>query len=619
MAEKHNVNKVDKSYDEKFKIKDLALLKGFLKYFKPYQLKFVFFLFLSGISILAIFLEPAITGKFINDLNSYLTHEIDNLNFIYVATIHTAVMIIVFLVTMYFSNLGFEKIGQHIIYDIRADVFKKIEFLSIGQINSMPIGKFVTRCTNDTQSLSRFFTDIMVQFISNIIEILVLIVYVLVTNWQLGLIIIAFIPIMFLDSFFIRSKSRPHFRQIRNSYSKMNGFLAESLSGMKTIQIFNQQEKKHEQFNEINNKIIKHRSIVEILFAIYHPSIYFINMLCQLLVFLVGIFMISKSTPDHVLLQVGTLFSMYMYCGRLSGPTTNIAGLFNRIVNYLSSAEKVWSVLCMPTVLTDSPDAKTIDKFKGEIEFRNVSFAYIPDEWVLKNVSFKINANETAAFVGATGAGKSTIIQLIVRNYDVQEGEILIDGVNVKDIKLESLRRGVGQMLQDVFLFSGTIKDNIKLWDESITDEEIIQSCKYVGANSFIEKLPKQYDEEVRERGNNFSAGQKQLISFARVVAYKPDIVVLDEATANIDTETEVLIQDSLNKMRNIGTMIIVAHRLSTIKNVDKIYVLDHGKIVEQGNHLSLIKQKGLYYKLYELQNMQKQIYSDVLETKEAL
>ena len=364
--------------------------------------------------------------------------------------------------------------------------------------------------------------------------------------------------------------------------------------------------------DNINDKLKNNWIKVMKLWAIYYPSIYVINMICVICVFAVGVPMIINSYAEHQYLDAGTLFSMYLYTQQLSGPVTNLANLFNRITNILSSTEKVYSVLSLETFIEDSPNAKKIEKFKGEIEFRNVYFAYIPNQWVLKNVSFKIKPGETCAFVGATGAGKSTIISLIVRNYDIQKGEILIDGINVKDIQIESLRKGIGQMLQDVFLFSGNIEDNIKLDNNSISHEEVVKACQYVGADTFIEKLPNKYNETVRERGNNFSAGQRQLISFARVMVYKPQIVVLDEATANIDTETEVLIQDSLNKMRNIGTMIIVAHRLSTIKNVDTIYVLDHGEIIEQGNHSTLIDKHGLYYRLYKLQNMKKEVLNDV-------
>ncbi len=603
---------IDKKYDEKFSMKDLALIKNFIKYLKPYLGSFIFFILMQIAATFVMMAEPLIWGDFLNNLNKSIAENLTDIRFIIVTSILYLLMYMVYLILYYFCSVGFQRIGQNIVYDIRIDIFNKIEHLSIAQLNSLPIGKYVTRVTNDTQNLSMFFTDILVSLFRNVFQIISVIIYCFITSWQIALVIVAFIPVIFVISYITRIKAKRNFRQVRNSISELNAFMSESLSGMKTIQIFNQELRKGREFDNINNKLKNNWIRVMKLWAIYYPSIYVINMICVICVFAVGVPMIINSYAEHQYLDAGTLFSMYLYTQQLSGPVTNLANLFNRITNILSSTEKVYSVLSLETFIEDSPNAKKIEKFKGEIEFKNVYFAYIPNQWVLKNVSFKIKPGETCAFVGATGAGKSTIISLIVRNYDIQKGEILIDGINIKDIQIESLRKGIGQMLQDVFLFSGNIEDNIKLDNNSISHEEVVKACQYVGADTFIEKLPNKYNEIVRERGNNFSAGQRQLISFARVMVYKPQIVVLDEATANIDTETEVLIQDSLNKMRNIGTMIIVAHRLSTIKNVDTIYVLDHGEIIEQGNHSSLIDKHGLYYRLYKLQNMQKEVLNDV-------
>lgn len=298
----------------------------------------------------------------------------------------------------------------------------------------------------------------------------------------------------------------------------------------------------------------------------------------------------------------GIIVSFYSYINKFFNPIQNLAEQFNRLQAAFASAEKIFTILDIKPEVVDEPDAIEVDHIEGNIEFRNVSFAYIPGEWVLKNVSFKVNAGDTVAFVGATGSGKTTILSLICRNYDIQEGQILIDGIDIKKIKISCLRRHFGQMLQDVFLFSGTIRSNIILGLENVDDAEIMKSCEYVNADKFINKLEGGLDEVVRERGNNFSAGQRQLLSFARTIIHKPSVMILDEATANIDTETEVLIQDSLEKMMNIGTMLMVAHRLSTIQHADNIIVLSHGEIIEQGNHAELLKQKGKYYQLYNLQ-----------------
>jgi len=298
----------------------------------------------------------------------------------------------------------------------------------------------------------------------------------------------------------------------------------------------------------------------------------------------------------------GTIVTFYLYISKFYDPIQNLAEQFNRLQGAFASAEKIFSIMDMEPQVVDEPDAIELDHIEGNIEFKNVWFSYIPDEWVLKDVSFKVKAGDTVAFVGSTGSGKTTILSLICRNYDIQKGQILIDGMDIKKIKIASLRKHFGQMLQDVFLFSGTIRSNILLRMEGVSDEEVMKACRYVNADHFIDRLKNGLDEEVRERGNNFSAGQRQLLSFARTVLHKPSVMILDEATANIDTETELLIQDSLNKMRNIGTMLIVAHRLSTIQHADNIIVMSKGKIVEQGNHSQLLEQKGRYYRLYQLQ-----------------
>ena len=298
----------------------------------------------------------------------------------------------------------------------------------------------------------------------------------------------------------------------------------------------------------------------------------------------------------------GLVVTFYSYINKFFNPIQNLAEQFNWLQSAFASAEKIVTIFDMVPEVTDAEDAIELESVEGNIEFRDVWFAYKPDEWVLKGVSFKVNAGETVAFVGATGSGKSTILGLICRNYDIQKGQILIDGIDIKKIKISCLRKHFGQMLQDVFLFSGTVRSNITLGLEDISDDELNEACRYVNADKFIDKLDGKLDEPIRERGNNLSAGQRQLLSFARTIVHKPSVMILDEATANIDTETEILIQDSLERMMNIGTMLIVAHRLSTIQHADNIIMLDHGQIIEQGTHNDLLLQKGRYYDLYTLQ-----------------
>ena len=345
------------------------------------------------------------------------------------------------------------------------------------------------------------------------------------------------------------------------------------------------------------------------VFSIFRPTVYMLYVLNLLLLFwLAGTSILDNITFANQVITVEVLVIFYQYIGSFFTPVQNLAEQFNWLQSAFASSEKIFTILDMVPEVVDEEDAIELESVKGEIEFKDVWFAYIENEWILKGVSFKINAKETVALVGSTGSGKTTILSLLVRNYDIQKGQILIDGIDIRRIKISSLRKHFGQMLQDVFIFSGTIRSNIVLREENISDEEIIQACEYVNAMHFINKMENGLDEEVRERGNNFSAGQRQLISFARTIVHKPEVMILDEATANIDTETEVLIQDSLEKMMNIGTMIIVAHRLSTIQHADNIIVLSHGEILEQGNHQELLKQKGHYYKLYQIQYQKDQL-----------
>jgi ATP-binding cassette subfamily B protein len=377
----------------------------------------------------------------------------------------------------------------------------------------------------------------------------------------------------------------------------INAFLSEHLSGMKLIQIFNREEKKYNEFVGKNKKLNKSHYERVLAFSLYRPTIYLLYVVSLVIVLWVGSFQVIDGVITY-----GILFAFTQYINRFFQPIQNLAEQFDTLQSAFTSGERIFDILDEKPVIQDSPDAIELENFKGKIEFKNVWFAYNEGEWVLRDVSFIVKPNDTLALVGATGSGKTTIISLIVRNYDIQKGEILIDDINIKDIKLSSLRKNIGQMLQDVFLFSGTIESNIRLRDEEITDLEILEACKYVNADQFIQKLPQKYDEPVRERGNNFSSGQKQLLSFARTLVHKPSLMILDEATANIDTETEKLIQESLSKMMNIGTTIVVAHRLSTIQHADQIIVMRKGKIIESGNHQELLKNKGHYYQLYQLQ-----------------
>jgi ATP-binding cassette subfamily B protein len=467
----------------------------------------------------------------------------------------------------------------------------------------MPVGKLVTRVTNDTNAISMLFTNILVNLLKNVFVIFGVIGAMLMLNYGLTLMVLCFAPFIALFTVIFRKFSRKAYREVKDGTTDINTFLSENLSGMKIIQIFNREDRKMAEFNAKNNKLksAKHRQIF--VFGIFRPMVYMLyitSVLC--LLYLGGRGYIKNIEFMGQTVSSGVLVSFYMYITKFFNPIQSLAEQFNWLQSAFASAEKIFTVMDIKPEIVDAEDAIELENVKGNIEFRNVWFAYEGEEWVLKDVSFTVKAGETVAFCGSTGSGKTTILSLICRNYDIQKGEILIDGIDIRKIKISSLRKHFGQMLQDVFLFSGTIRSNILLRKDGVSDDEVNEACRYVNADKLIDKLPKGLDEEVMERGANFSAGQRQLISFARTIIHKPEIMILDEATANIDTETEILIQDSLEKLMNIGTLLIVAHRLSTIRNADRIIYLSHGEIIESGSHFELLEKKGRYYELYKLQ-----------------
>ena len=473
------------------------------------------------------------------------------------------------------------------------DVFTHIQNMSQNQFNEMPVGSLVTRVCNYTQSMSDLFTNVIVNVFKNILYVVTVYAVMFFYSWKLSLIMAVPVIIVAISSFIFSKIVNRIFTKERKSISDMNTYLNENLSGMKITQIFNQQRYKDSEFIEKNDNVRKARFQVVLCFGIYRPFITLIYISSVAVNFYFGwIFAMSA----------GDIVAYYQLISRFFNPIQNLADQLNNLQKAFTASERLFNLMDVKPDVLDSEDAIEIDHFEGKIEFKHVWFAYEDEDWILKDVSFTILPKQTVAFVGATGAGKTTILSLIVRNYEIQKGQILIDDVDITHIKIESLRAKIGQMLQDVFLFSGSIRDNITLHDTKYHDDEIMRVCEYVNADSFIKKLPNGLDEEVIERGENFSQGQRQLLSFARTVLADPQILILDEATANIDTETEVLIQESLEKIKNIGTMLVVAHRLSTIQHADQIMVLQKGEILEHGNHQELLAKHGYYYKLYKLQ-----------------
>lgn len=578
-------------------MKDGEIIRRLLAYAKPHRKNFLIVGFCMLFSIAYDILSPLLVGEIEGIVKAQF--ELSDL-FIRVGLY--AGILIVSLASTYIQAVVLQRTGQKILSALREDLFSHIESLSHAQLNAVPVGKLVTRVTNDTNAISMMFTDILAALVKNCFVIFGVLAAMLCLNYELTLMVLCFVPFLVLFTVIFRKFSRMAYRKVKDGTTNINTFLSENLSGMKITQIFNCEEKKMREFSEHNRKLAKAKRQEMFVFGIFRPMVYLLHISSVLCLFYLG----AKGHLDNVSFLGQTLTSeiivtFYMYISKFFNPIQTIAEQFNRLQSAFASAEKIFTVFDWKPDVTDEEGAIELDEIKGEIEFKDVWFSYVPGEWVLKGVSFRVGAGETAAFVGSTGSGKTTILSLLCRNYTIQKGQILIDGIDLYHIKISSLRKHFGQMLQDVFLFSGTVRSNIVLREE-FSDEEIRQACDYVNATPFIKKLEHGLDERVRERGNNFSAGQRQLLSFARTIIHKPSVMILDEATANIDTETEVLIQDSLEKMKNVGTMLVVAHRLSTVRNADKIIVLSHGEIKEQGTHAELLEKKGRYYGLYTLQ-----------------
>lgn len=566
-----------------------SMIKRSFGYIKPEMKTFILtFVFIIFNVVLSVALP-----LFIGEITKNLKSDLINLEYIIFLVIVYFILNFLNQIFLYFETMILQKAGQRIIYKLRMEVYEHVLELSSSQLNHMPVGSLVTRVANYTTSVSDLFTSVFVKMITNILTIVGVFGVMLYISPLLSAILLIIIVIVFVLSYIFERIIKKVFKKERNSISRLNTFLSENISGMKIIQAFNKEKDKKAEFDFYNNELKKNRVAVTKVFALYRPLMNFLFYLAIASTFMFGVILGLSSSE---------IVSFYFLLSRFFNPVQELADKLNDLQRSLTALEKLFVLLDINPEVLDEEDAIEIDHFEGKIEFRNVYFAYENDDYILKDVSFIVNPKESVAFVGATGAGKTTILSLIVRNYEINSGEILIDDINIKHIKIKSLRKAIGQMLQDVFLFSGTIKENITLNDESFSDEEIKKVADYVNASYFIEKLPKKYEEVVIERGENFSSGERQLLSFARTVLAKPQILILDEATANIDTETESIIQQSLEKIKSIGTMLIVAHRLSTIQHCDKIFVLQDGKIIESGSHQDLLKNKGYYYKLYELQ-----------------
>lgn len=569
-------------------------LKQFLKkcwsFFKPiskyFILAIIFIIINVGFDIiLPLFIEKIVDYLSINTEESVKT-------IIYLAIAYFGVTC-VNQIFRFIEAYLLARAGNKVVYDMRVQTFEHIEKMSLDQFEVMPVGSLVTRVCSYTNQMSELFTNQLINLLRNAFMIIGVYTIMVVKNAKLSLIILGFAVVVFCISLFFRKIVSKLARAEKGTISDLNTIISEDLNGMKIVQLFSKEQKASDDFRKINKKYSSLRFKLMMSFSFYRPLITFIQYAAIAVVFVCGL---------RFNMEAGLVVAFYLFIAKFFEPVQQISDQLVHIERSISSSERLFNLLDVEPAVIDKPEAQDVEKFNGKIEFRHVWFSYDNKNWVLKDVNFVINKGETCAFVGATGAGKTTILSLLVKSYVPQKGQILIDDVDINDIKVSSLRNGIGQMLQDVFLFSGTIKDNVTLFDEKFSEEEINSALSYVNADIFVNQLENKMNTQIVERGENFSAGQRQLLSFARTILHKPQILLLDEATANIDTETEILIQDSLDKIKSLGTMLVVAHRLSTIKNADQIICLKNGVVVEKGKHAELLKQKGYYYKLNELQ-----------------
>lgn len=563
-----------------------------IAYMKPYAHWVIFALLLVlGLTAFDLY-RPMLVGDAIDTFGANGDYDV---------IIATAIKYAVVLALSFAFNIAqtwiLQKTGQNIILQMRKDLYRHIQSLGSRYFDITPVGKLVTRVTNDVEALNEMYSGILVQLFRNIVKIVGLAGVMLVLDVRLAAISFVLMPLVIGLTVLCQKIARNIYRLYRTRLTDINTFLSEHLSGMKIIQIFGRQERKFEEFHDKNTKLYKAFYREMLMYAVFRPLIYILSILSLMIVLWFG----SRNVFDEII-SVGTLYIFSNYIRSFFDPIQELAEQFSTLQSSIASAEKIFTVMDEDEFIPEIENPKQPDKITGKIEFDHVWFAYDGENYVLKDVSFVINTGEKVAFVGATGAGKSSILNLIGRYYDIQKGHIYIDGIDIRQLSKKQLRSAIGQMQQDVFIFEGDVAYNIRLNDDDITDAQVKAAAEYVNASHFIEKLPQGYHEPVTERGATFSAGERQLLSFARTLAHNPSILVMDEATANIDTETEILIQEALEKLMDGRTTIMVAHRLSTIQHADCIMVMHKGRICERGTHRELLEQDGIYRKLYELQ-----------------
>jgi len=577
---------------------DWKIMKRPLTYAKPYW----FYILIGVIAILLVtvsnLLRPYLVQQAIDNYinNPHISKEQAIQGVIRIGSLYIVIITVAFLIN-YGQVYLIQYTGQKIIFNLRQQIFEHLQKLSLSFFDRNPVGRLVTRVTNDTDTLNEMYTSVITNLFNDVFIIAGIVIAMVSYNLKLAFIALSTTPLILTGMYIYRKLASQAYRLVRVRLARINAFLSEHISGMKIVQLFVTENKKMEEFKKINKEYYDANMRQLTIFAIFRPSMDVIySLTLALLIWYGGRDIIAGK------IEFGVLYAFVNYLQQLFQPVFDISEKYDILQSAMASAERIFILLDTKEEVKDPEDPIPLEEVKGKIEFKNVWFSYNGKEWVLKDVSFEVNPGETVAFVGATGAGKTSIINLLCRFYDIQKGEILIDGIDIRKVRQQDLRKHIGIVLQDVFLFTGDIKSNIRLNNKNITDNDIYRVAKYVNAHQFIKKLPEGYNSKVTERGSTLSAGQRQLLAFARALAFNPKILVLDEATANIDTETEKLIQDALEKLTKGRTTLVIAHRLSTIQHADKIIVLHKGRIREIGTHQELLQKKGLYYNLYMLQ-----------------
>jgi len=574
-----------KAYDSK-------LMRRLLSFVKPYKKYVVAAIFMNVVVAALGPLRPYLTKIAIDD---YIVN--DNYEGLLTISAILFATLIFQAIIQYFLTYYTQLMGQNIIYDLRVKLFAHVQKLALKYFDKTPIGRLVTRVTNDVESLNELFSSGIVMIFSDVFIIIWILIFMFSMEWELTLVSLSVLPFLIYATFLFRRKVRESYRDVRFQLARLNSFTQEHITGMSIIQLFSRERNENANFAEINgaHKTANINSIF--YYAIFYPIVEILSSGAIALIIWYGGGNVIQGT-----MTIGVLFAFIQYTEMFFRPIRDLSEKYNIMQTAMASSERIFKLLDNDTIIKNPIEPITINNFKGNVDFKNVWFAYNNDEYVLKDISFSVNEGETVAIVGATGAGKSSIINLLNRFYDINKGGILVDGTDLREISKEDLRNHISIVLQDIFLFSGTIASNINLGDSTISKEQIIKAAKTVGAHGFISKLPNQYDAVVMEKGATLSVGQKQLISFARALVFNPQILILDEATSSVDTETELLIQQAIEKLLKGRTSIVIAHRLSTIQNSDKIIVLHKGEIKEVGTHQQLLNKRGIYYKLYQLQ-----------------